>query len=225
MNTLLQDESLIIGSQEEIQKLKKKEAAKLLVVSDSHGSYQSLLFALRQFGAVSDALVFCGDGICDIAHLVSDAVEQPEIQAIIPPVIGVAEGNNDADLYPVRNVLSDNPYYVELKIPVFNVLETCGQRIFFTHGHKNSLYLGTAGITYAAKENNCTIALYGHTHIACGKQREGIFTVNPGSCYKPRAGQRPSCAVLELKKNSEPACIFYEISAAGCKPFFPERTL
>lgn len=130
MNTLLQDESLLIGSREEIQKLATKDSARILVVSDSHGAYSNLLLILRQFGVASDALVFCGDGICDISKLISNAVDEAEIKAIIPPVIGIVEGNNDADLYPVRNVLSEEPYYVQLKVPIFNVLEACGQRIF-----------------------------------------------------------------------------------------------
>ncbi|MDY2616807.1 MAG: YfcE family phosphodiesterase [Treponema succinifaciens] len=223
MNTLLQDESLLIGSREEIQKLATKDSARILVVSDSHGAYSNLLLILRQFGVVSDALVFCGDGICDISKLISNAVDEAEIKAIIPPVIGIVEGNNDADLYPVRNVLSDEPYYVQWKVPIFNVLEACGQRIFFTHGHRNSLYLGTGEIISAAKKSNCKIALYGHIHIAAEKLGE-VFTINPGSCFRPRGGQKPSFAMLNLTKNIGFECIFYELSSLGSKPFFPART-
>ena len=144
MNTLLQDESLLIGSREEIQKLATKDSARILVVSDSHGAYSNLLLILRQFGVASDALVFCGDGICDISKLISNAVDEAEIKAIIPPVIGIVEGNNDADLYPVRNVLSDEPYYVQWKVPIFNVLEACGQRIFcFSFSRAVSTPLGS----------------------------------------------------------------------------------
>ena len=81
MNTLLQDESLLIGSREEIQKLATKDSARILVVSDSHGAYSNLLLILRQFGVASDALVFCGDGICDISKLISNAVDEAEIKA------------------------------------------------------------------------------------------------------------------------------------------------
>ena len=105
----------------------------------------------------------------DIVNMLSVLPDEAEIKAIIPPVIGIVEGNNDADLYPVRNVLSDEPYYVQWKVPIFNVLEACGQRIFFTHGHRNYLYLGTGEIISAAKKSNCKIALYGHTHIAAEK--------------------------------------------------------
>jgi len=110
-----------------------------------------------------------------------------------------------------------------LKVPIFNVLEACGQRIFFTHGHRNSLYLGTGEIVSAAKKNNCKIALYGHTHIAAEKLGE-IFTINPGSCFRPRGGQKPSFAMLNLTKNIGFECIFYELSSLGSKPFFPART-
>ena len=36
----------------------------------------NLLLILRQFGVASDALVFCGDGICDISKLISNAVDE-----------------------------------------------------------------------------------------------------------------------------------------------------
>ena len=120
-------------------------------------------------------------------------------------------------------VLSDEPYYVQWKVPIFNVLEACGQRIFFTHGHRNSLYLGTGEIISAAKKSNCKIALYGHTHIAAEKLGE-VFTINPGSCFRPRGGQKPSFAMLNLTKNIGFECIFYELSSLGSKPFFPART-
>ena len=223
MNNFQQISTYLLGTDEAVKELAGKEKARILIVSDSHEDYGKLEIILRQFGRECDALVFCGDGICDISKLISNAVDEAEIKAIIPPVIGIVEGNNDADLYPVRNVLSDEPYYVQWKVPIFNVLEACGQRIFFTHGHRNSLYLGTGEIISAAKKSNCKIALYGHTHIAAEKLGE-VFTINPGSCFRPRGGQKPSFAMLNLTKNIGFECIFYELSSLGSKPFFPART-
>lgn len=226
MNTFLQDSSLLVGSPEEIKALACKESAEVLVVSDSHGAYASLFLILKQFGGCCDALIFCGDGICDIAKLVEDALCDSSIQSFVPPVIGIVEGNNDADLYPVKNPASGSPCYVEFKIPLCNSVEVCGHKIFFTHGHRNSLFNGNGEIVSLAKESGCEIALYGHTHVAFERLCSGgILALNPGSCSKPRGGQKPSFAVIALKKNSASfESTFFEISASGIRPFFPGGT-
>lgn len=224
MNTLLQDGSLLVGSPEEIKTLEHRESARILIVSDSHGAYAVLFSILKQFGSSCDALIFCGDGICDIARLAEEALKNPEMQPCIPPVIGIVEGNNDADVYPVKNPSSGSPYYIEFKIPLSNIMEACGHKIFFTHGHRNSLFNGNDEIISLAKDNGCEIALYGHTHVAFERLCSGgVFALNPGSCSRPRCGQKPSFAVIGLKKNS--SCFestFFEISSGGIRPFFPD---
>ena len=221
MNSLCQDSSLLVANTEAIFELSQKREARLLVVSDSHGAYASLIAILRRFGKTSDALVFCGDGIADIARLIENAHENTSLRDCIPPVVGIVEGNNDADLYPVRNVKGDEPYYVELKVPVFNVLEAASHRVFFTHGHRHSLYYGTEQLIESAIEHKADVALYGHTHIACetfGK----VYAMNPGSCYRPRVGQKPSFATLDLVKGKRiySSC-FWALSAAAFTPFTP----
>ncbi len=223
MNTLVQDSSLLLGSKKEIEALSFKDSSRLLVVSDSHGAYFILESILRFSGAESDALVFCGDGISDIAHLIETAVEKEEIQAFIPPVIGIVEGNNDSDLYPVRNVMKSGSYYTEISAPLFNVISVSGHKVFFTHGHRYALYSGTDRLSEMAEKAGCRLALFGHTHIAMEKMGK-VFLLNPGSCRFPRGGQKPSFATVTLKKNSDSVeSIFYCISENEITPFFPER--
>ena len=59
----------IIGSREAIAALENKDHARLLVLSDSHGRYGILESIIRRFGGECDALIFCGDGVSDIAQL------------------------------------------------------------------------------------------------------------------------------------------------------------
>lgn len=221
MNTLLQDpKSLLIGSRREIERLARADEAKVLCVSDSHGAYYTFHMILEYIGGACNALMFMGDGMCDIARLVENAIEDPAYQKNIPPVIGIVEGNNDADLYPVRNVKAASPYFVEFRVPVSNTIEVCAKRIFFTHGHRYSLYMGEGAVERAAKNAHCTIALFGHTHVPYENFGD-VYVLNPGSCYRPRYTKVPTFATMLLKKNSPNIeSIFYEIMSSGCKPVF-----
>ena len=59
----------IIGSKKAIDALAIKDHARLLVISDSHGRSAVMESIVRGFGSKCDALIFCGDGVCDIAQL------------------------------------------------------------------------------------------------------------------------------------------------------------
>lgn len=224
MNAFIQDDSLLIGAENEIENLAKKNSAKILVVSDSHGSYQSLKMILHQ--TPCDAMIFCGDGFCDIARLIDETAENENLQKFIPGVIGVVEGNNDADIYPVRNISSTDPYYIEFKIPLFNTIEICGKKIFFTHGHRNAVYIGCDQVVALAKKYECEIALYGHTHVASEQFFLGdVLALNPGSCARPRCGQFPSFATLEISREKNYVLpIFYQIASQKIKPFHLENS-
>ena len=56
-------------------------------------------------------------------------------------------------------------------------------RIFYTHGHTLGVKYGIERLKNTAIDNNCTIALYGHTHQAdCHREEDGLWVLNPGSC-------------------------------------------
>ena len=75
MNSLTQIESNLIGSRQAILDLENKNSANILVISDTHGDYDVLCDIIEEFGVVSDALVFCGDGICDICTYLKEAYD------------------------------------------------------------------------------------------------------------------------------------------------------
>ena len=83
------------------------------------------------------------------------------------------------------------------------VLDIEGHRIFICHGHTRMVKYGRGGLLSAAKEKNCDIALYGHTHIAHEEydSDSGVYMFNPGSIGEPRDG-RFTYGLLSLDKKN-----------------------
>lgn len=212
MNTFHQDKSLLIGSSEAIAALAKKESAALLIVSDSHYSPSILYRILVERGSRADALIFCGDGMGDIASLFEKAQKEESFSYCMPPVISIVEGNGDADRYPVlnpdyeKNKHSD--YYAELQVPVTQKFTVARHVVFSTHGHRYSLLNGTNALARAAKKENADLVFYGHTHLALAEQKPSMLVLNPGSCARPRGGQPPCFAEVRVKSDS----LFFEYS-------------
>lgn len=91
-------------------------------------------------------------------------------------------GNNDDDFnYPAELVL------------VFG-----NHRILVVHGHRQVYLDSRYGLVEKAKENNCDIVCYGHTHAFEYQVLEGVTLLNPGSLNHNRDGSRASYAILEL---------------------------
>ena len=97
MNSLTQLASNLIGSQEDIIALEEKSSANILVISDTHGDYDVLCDIIQEFGHISDALVFCGDGICDISSYIQEAYVDESLQEHLPPVVAIVKGNGDSE--------------------------------------------------------------------------------------------------------------------------------
>ena len=216
MNTLEQGESLLIGSNEAIGELAQKNESLILVASDSHGASGMLQYVLREWGGASDALVFCGDGAGDVCSLLSAARGDETLARLIPPVIALVPGNNDPGRYPLWDRL-------QIGVPLNQTLTASGHTLFITHGHRFSLYNGTAYLTNEALSQGAGLVLYGHTHIALAECSTGLLTLNPGSCARPRGGLPPSFMTLKLKKGSAyQDYTFYRITGAKSIPFKPE---
>ncbi|MBQ0039534.1 MAG: YfcE family phosphodiesterase [Treponema sp.] len=216
MNNFLQEVSYLLGSEEEIKNLALKEKARILVLSDSHGSYANLRNAITDAGSGCDAMIFCGDGINDIARLAEECLDSETLAQCVPPVIGVVVGNNDPDIYPIRGFMA--------KVPVVCTMDVAGHKIFFTHGHRFSLYDGTEEMRKTAESMDCTAVFYGHTHVACEMLESGnIFTLNPGSCARPRCGLPNSYAIVEVDREHDYYnVVFYKMVLGGSSPFIPK---
>ena len=85
------------------------------------------------------------------------------------------------------------------------VFEVNGSRFFCTHGHKQGVNFGVENLIYSAMENDCDIAMFGHTHVPFDDYFEGydgaaggVRILNPGSISLPRAGTRKSYIIMEF---------------------------
>lgn len=129
---------------------------KILVFSDSHGSKQTMIDAV--YDEAPDCIVHLGDHIRDAERL-SECY--PEVPMFCVP------GNCD---------FTDNE-------PDFLVREIGGVRFFITHGHKYGVKADLTRLSYAALENDATVALFGHTHRPLlHKVFDRLVLFNPGSC-------------------------------------------
>ena len=230
MITLKQTEHSLLGSKKSIDALASAESARILVISDSHGQRDLFRLIVETEGTSCDALVFCGDGIGDLASCLDAAAEDSGLASCVPPVCAFVEGNGDSDRFPVcfnpgrKTTAAKNVYY-ELIVPRRQIVKAAGHTIYAVHGHEQGVYYGTTALAEESGIAGADIVLYGHTHIA-DETRSGVYIVNPGSIAHPRAGTPPSFCILEIDKKNV-STVFYRIDVSGqgvqFVPFLPEK--
>ena len=145
---------------------------RVIVMSDSHGSlYQAE--KIIKANPEADMFVHLGDGEAEVAAL---KIKYPDLD--IRSVRGNCDFSNDS--------------------PNFIIIEAMGRKIFCAHGHRYHVRDGTDALVYAAIQNDCEAALFGHTHERYIAREEGIDVMNPGSCAFPRDGMKPSYGFIDI---------------------------
>ena len=144
-------------------------------MSDSHGSTR--LFDRAIEITQPDMIIHLGDIERDVEYIETVYPEIP-LEAVV--------GNND-------------PW---CRRPAEKVLEIHGVKIFITHGHLYSVYDKGARLAKRAKDLDCSIALFGHTHMHSDETFFGVRAFNPGSISRPRTGNY-SIGVLEIDENGK----------------------
>lgn len=146
---------------------------KIIVVSDTHGDSERLQEVLAE-NKDFDMLIHLGDGENDFR----------DVQTLYPTkgMVYVA-GNCDYGLH-------DEDHIAIVR----------GQRIFCCHGHRYRVDCGVELLAAAALRNECTIALYGHTHVPKIETLNGVQVMNPGSLTLPRGGSKRSYGVIEISE-------------------------
>ncbi len=147
---------------------------RIVVISDSHG-HGSIVDRIIRREKDAEAIIFLGDVTGDIEDLSYEYTDKK---------FYIVSGNCD--------IFSEYPYTKVIKIE--NV------KIFITHGHTLGVKYGTSALVSAAKQSDCKMALYGHTHIPNIKYEDGIHIVNPGSCARSREGGN-SYAAIDIREN------------------------
>lgn len=144
---------------------------KILVVSDTHGDSTRLLKVISD-NKDFDTLIHLGDGENDF----SDVQMLYSQKGLV--YVG---GNCDYGFHQGESVVIAN-----------------GQRIFCCHGHRYGVNSGIEMLVAATVKNDCTFALYGHTHVPKIETLNGVQVMNPGSLTLPRGGSERSYGVIEI---------------------------
>ena len=152
---------------------------KILVFSDSHGNSIQMTKAITEHKDDTDYIIHLGDHCTDIRY----------IQSIsgVTPVLAVV-GNND-------HYMAKNEYSEE------KIIEIGGIDFYLTHGHKQGVKQGTEVLLALAKNKDCKIALFGHTHIPCCCIKDGIYLLNPGSIGYP-SSKGYTYGIITIKNNN-----------------------
>lgn len=145
---------------------------RIAVFSDTHSNIALMLEGVRRESP--DVLIHLGDHERDADTL---KLEFPEIP-----------------LYRVCGNCDICPTALEKDIVPLGPVKA-----FITHGHLyNVKWSGTTSLVYAALEESCKIALFGHTHEPLNEEVAGVVVVNPGTAGK---GRTPTYAMLEIFEN------------------------
>lgn len=144
---------------------------KIILMSDSHGRDTMIDYLLDKYKKEADLFVHCGD-------IEADPHAYPELK--------IVAGNNDL-------------YY---DYPDMLLIQAKSHRILVVHSH----HCGFMGnrlryLSNLAKEKQCDMVFYGHTHIADYQNHEGVICVNPGSLRYSRDGRKPSYAIVDIDED------------------------
>ena len=148
---------------------------RILIVSDSHGRNDNVRLAIEKAGRI-DSMIHLGDVGYDYLLV--------ERMAGVPTYI--VAGNNDYGGF----------------LREMSIIYMGTHRVLLVHGHRQGVYNGTDRIRYLALENDCDIAMYGHTHVPHLEEGGDVTIVNPGSISLPRQiGHKKTFMIMEIDDN------------------------
>ena len=132
---------------------------RVAVFSDTHSNTALMVDKVRQLRP--DVIIHLGDHDSDTEIL---RLEFPEIPLYsVRGNCDMASDAPDSDIVPLGPV-----------------------KAFITHGHIYDVNYGLDRLAYAAAEQDCKIAMFGHTHEAENSEIGGVKLLNPGTAGKGR---------------------------------------
>lgn len=206
MNTLEMTAPGVIGGRGSIASLHMLSCARLLLVSDTHGSAEALTAVVDQFGSCADALLFAGDGIGDVLYLCQRGRRNRVLRERIPGVIFMVAGNCDRASH----------------IPLCGRIQVADVTLFLAHGHTHSVNVSDSVLVSQALQACCSIAVHGHTHVqrACVSSR--VLIINPGSLEHARGSSHAGFALLHVMNSAHTRTVFYRTRRQGHRYLFEE---
>nr|WP_315443218.1 YfcE family phosphodiesterase [uncultured Treponema sp.] len=194
MNRFTCCENGVIADEAFCNRLQKADTASILLLSDTHGAVDAVQWILSNFSEECQACLFAGDGAQDIITVVREATTG---LITVPPVIIMAQGNCDSQLYPSIFPDSENPK--PFGLPVYQQKTIAGQHILLAHGHLHHVELDGRKLSMTAESLGCTIAIHGHTHVQSIERFGSVTAINPGSPLRPRGKSHGGFALLSLR--------------------------
>ena len=216
MIELIQQPDFSICSAQALEAFSKKESARILVLSDSHGDSKIVQSIIERFGSSCDAMCFCGDGIFDLVEMLEIAFSDKDFCQKIPPVLYFVRGNGDNS---TSTIFTDQR--IQISVPEFQEFSVAGKKIFLTHGHRYGVYYGIRELRSEALTRGCNVVFYGHTHVpnvqkthvTRNGKKESLEILNPGSCAQALGGMPNTFALIDLNSSEEKiSCQYYKIS-------------
>ena len=142
---------------------------KILVLSDSHGNIENMIYAIEE--TVPDMIIHLGDCWSDIDEIID------EYDIPIERVPGNCDYEHD---------------FLE------KIIEIEGKRIMICRGHKYNVKSGYLNIQMAALEKEVDAVMFGHTHRVFYDYHNGLFIFNPGSVGAPAFGVPASYGIIYI---------------------------
>lgn len=146
---------------------------KITVVSDTHRNFD-VLYEIVSRNQMSDLFIHLGDGEHEFEDVRSIFYDKAFVYV---------RGNNDWGDYPAYSRLSLG-----------------GHNFYICHGHNFDRYELKNFLSATAASNKCDIALFGHTHVPCSEELNGVHLFNPGSASLPRGNHPPSYGIIEINE-------------------------
>ena len=194
MNRFTRCENGVIADAVLYNRLQYANTASILLLSDTHGAVDAVRWILSTFSEKCQVCLFAGDGAQDMITVVREAAAG---RISVSPVIIMAQGNCDSQLYPP--IFPDNEVSKQFGLPVYQQKMIAGQHILLTHGHLHHVELDGRKLSMTAESLGCTIAVHGHTHVQSIESFGSVTTINPGSPLRPRGKSYGGFALLSLR--------------------------
>lgn len=152
---------------------------RIIVMSDSHGSSEAVMKIVEKNIYTADMFIHLGDGENDTWRALQ---KYPQIKMM------QIRGNCDqSNTLPDKRIIETIPD-----------LDNKPIKLLAVHGHLLDIKKGTDELLKAARENECRIALFGHTHRRYEACTSGIWVLNPGSCACPKGNEMPSYGYIDI---------------------------
>lgn len=143
------------------------------IISDTH----------RFTKAINEAIPYLLD--CDLIVHAGDNIDDADyIQAATDIPVVAVKGN--CDFYP-DSVKDEETFMAENK------------RIFVCHGHKYGIKYTLSDLFEKALDSDVDIVIFGHSHVPCYEEMNGVIFINPGSVSLPRGGSSKGIGILDIE--------------------------